>query len=77
MGESTLKQLKKNLKLCPEIVDYYSMNLLRERQTLHTFSERVAAYAIRVYGNFAVAIVGCEMFENNQDHSYDVSAISL
>ena len=53
------------------------MRQLASDGTLGTFSERPLGIEIRVFGNVAVALAGCEMLENEVNTTRDVSAFLL
>jgi len=53
------------------------MSELRTKNILSDFNEKVTACDIRIYGNIATAIVGCEMQENNNTYTYDINAMIL
>ncbi|MES0884392.1 hypothetical protein [Roseibium sp. SCP14] len=53
------------------------MKALRENGTLSEFREYGVGMEIRIVGNIAVALAGCEMHENNIAVTKDVSAFLL
>lgn len=50
------------------------MEGLKDDKTLTSFSERLTGFTCIVAGNVAIAIAGCEMTENNEAQTQDVSA---
>ncbi len=53
------------------------MSNLKTKNILFSFNEKVTACDIRIYGNIATAIVGCEMQENNSTYTHDVNIMIL
>lgn len=63
----------------PTTVDGFAarMRRLSDDETLRTFSEVPQGLDVRIAGNVAVALAGCEMHENGEEITYDVNAILL
>ncbi len=53
------------------------MNMLRDEGKLNSFSEKPNSIFIKIIGNIAVAMAGCEMCENGSVFTQDISAFLL
>lgn len=77
MPESQLVPAKRPAAFCsvPEFLN--RMQSLQDEGALTHFSERGTLLMIRIVGNIAVALAGCEMTENLSEVTRDVSAFLL
>lgn len=77
LADAQLVPAARPAKLQPVTAFIARMQGLAANGVLRSFSERALAIHIKRYGNVAIALAGCEMAENNDVITRDVSAFLL